>query len=263
MAKSKSSDYRDPFAKTLRELLERHPVHGGRTTYGKLGAALGVKPQSVSQWANGDTTPDMRHIAPLAEFFGVDCNFLLTGVSAENRTVWEDLGLHEGSVRFLKDLKALADRREQNSMAMLLIVDLFFRSGALGKFYDMINQYTYDYIEFDEAFERDSAAMMAVEDTPENAVELLRALNRVRAHETGSQFIWYKAAYHAREVMQMIVDRAGGFEEFESRVLLGNGRVVVVPEGFGDLAGPRTVVGGDSTLSFREAADAGGPPPEP
>jgi transcriptional regulator with XRE-family HTH domain len=68
-------------------MLEKHPKTGEKTTYYALGKVLGVKAQSVSQWANGDTTPDMKHIVPLAKFFGVDVNFLLTGVSAENETV--------------------------------------------------------------------------------------------------------------------------------------------------------------------------------
>jgi transcriptional regulator with XRE-family HTH domain len=251
MGKSKSADYTSVFALNLRGLLERHPEHGGRTTYGKLGGVLGVKPQSVSQWANGDTTPDMRHIVPLAEFFGVDCDYLLTGVSSENRTVWEDLGLHENTVRFLKDLKALADRREVNSTAMLLIADLFFRSGALTRFYDMINQYAYDNIEAGEALERDRAAVGELEESGAGNAELLRAVNRLRAHETNAEFIWYKSAFKAREVMQAIIDRAGGFESFEGNVLQGRGRLEVAPEGFGDLAGPGTAVS-DGEVRFAD-----------
>ena len=242
MGKSKTADYTSTFARILRELLERHPEHGGKTTYGKLGAVLGVKPQSISQWANGDTTPDMKHIAPLAKFFGVDCNYLLTGISAENRTMWEDLGLHENSVRFLKDLKKLADGRELNSTAMILITDMFFRSGAVTKFYDMINQYVYDSIEARETLERDSAALDELEKSGADNAEVLKALNRLRAHETNAEFIWYKSAFKAREVMQMIIDRAGGLENFERHTFQGHGRLEVVPEGFEDLAGPGTTI---------------------
>ena len=252
MGKSKTADYNSTFARNLRELLERHPEHGGKTTYGKLGTVLGVKPQSISQWANGDTTPDMKHIVPLADFFGVDCNFLLTGISSENKTMWEDLGLHENSVRFLKDLKKLADKRELNSTAMLLITDLFLRSGALPRFYDMINQYVYDRMEADEAFERDKAAAEELAKSGADNAEMLRTLNRLRAQETNAEFIWYKSAFKAREVMQMMIDRAGGLENFDRHVFQGHGRLEVVPEGFEDLAEPGTTISSDGEVRFVE-----------
>jgi transcriptional regulator with XRE-family HTH domain len=241
MAKSKTADYGGAFARVLRELLEHHPEHGGKTTYGKLGAVLGVKPQSISQWANGDTTPDMKHIVPLAEFFGVDCNFLLTGVTSENQTIWQDLGLHEHSVRHLKDLKALADKKEQNSMAMLLITDLFFRSGALLEFYDMLNQYVYDRIETNEIFEQDKAALEEIDKPGADKVEVLKAVNRLRAHETNAEFIWYKSAVKVREIMDAIIERAGGLEQFNKWVLLNQGRLQVVPEGYEDLGEGETI----------------------
>jgi transcriptional regulator with XRE-family HTH domain len=245
MAKSKSADYNGTFASVLRALLEHHPVHGGKTTYGNLGAVLGVKPQSISQWANGDTTPDMKHIVPLARFFNVDCNYLLTGVSSENQTVWQDLGLHENSVRFLKDLKKLADRKELNSMAMILITDLFFRSGALTRFYDMVNQYVYDRIEASETFERDKLSVDELVKSDADDAEILRAVNRLRAHETNAELIWYKAAFRAREVMEEIVQYAGGFEEFEERILQSRGRVEVVPKGLEDLSTGTTIYNGE------------------
>jgi transcriptional regulator with XRE-family HTH domain len=252
MAKSKTADYQRTFARVLRELLEHHPEHGGKTTYGKLGETLGVKPQSISQWANGDTTPDMKHIAPLAKFFGVDCNYLLTGISAENQTVWQDLGLHENSVRFLKDLKRLADEGELNSAAMILIADLFFRSGALTRFLDMINQYVYDRIESQETLERDKLAAEELERNGADDAELLKAVNRLRTHETTDEFIWFKSAVKANEVMNMIIDRAGGLGNFERVVFRGYGRTEVVPEGFEDLAPGTTIGSGEVNFAGAE-----------
>ncbi|GHV06535.1 hypothetical protein FACS1894217_05410 [Clostridia bacterium] len=245
MAKSKSADYKGVFARVLRDLLEHHPEHGGKTTYGSLGTILGVKPQSVSQWANGDTTPDLKHIVPIAKYFGVDCNYLLTGVSSENQTVWQDLGLHENSVRFLKDLKKLADEHEINSMAMLLITDLFFRSGALTQFYDMINQYVYDRIEAEETLKRDTEAALELENAGADKSELLRAVNRMRSHEATNELIWFKSSSKACSIMQAIIDRAGGLENFENAVFMGFGRLEIVPEGFEDLKTGTTIGSGE------------------
>jgi transcriptional regulator with XRE-family HTH domain len=256
MGKSKTADYKSAFARNLRELLEHHPEHGGKTTYGKLGIVLGVKPQSISQWANGDTTPDMKHIVPLANFFGVDCNYLLTGLSSENKTIWEDLGLHENSVRFLKDLKKLADERELNSTAMLLITDMFFRSGALTVFYDMINQYVYDCMEAQETLERDKTAVEELESSGADKTDLMRAINRLRAHETNAEFIWYKSAFKARNLMQTIIDRAGGLENFEKHTFQGHGRLEVVPEGFSDLAESDTTISSADGVKFADDKQA-------
>jgi transcriptional regulator with XRE-family HTH domain len=252
MAKSKTADYQGTFARVLRELLERHPEHGGKTTYGKLGETLGVKPQSISQWANGDTTPDMKHIAPLAKFFGVDCNYLLIGISAENQTMWQELGLHENSVRFLKDLKKLSDKGELNSTAMILITDLFFRSGALTQFLDMINQYVYDRIESQETLERDKLAAEELERNGADNAALLRAVNRLRTHETTNEFIWFKSAVKANDVMNLIIERAGGLANFESVVFQGHGRTEVVPEGFENLSSGTTIGSGEVKFADTE-----------
>ena len=231
MAKSKSADYKSTFARTLRELLEKHPVTGVRTTYNILSAELKVKPQSISQWANGDTTPDMKHIVPLAKYFGVDANFLLTGVSAENQTMWQDLGLHENSVRFLKDLKNLGDKGEIHSIAQLMITDIFFRSGALTNFYAMINHYVYDVLENTEAFEKAKAELMEIlkdEEQRKDSDKVYAASAKVKTLEDNAQFLWYKSAYKAREVMNAMIEKAGGFEKFNEICFQNRGRFVPV-----------------------------------
>ena len=228
MAKSKAADYHGMFAKNLRDLLEKHPKTGVKTTYNTLGTELGVKPQSVSQWANGDTTPDMKHIVPMARFFEVDANYLLTGVSAENETVWHDLGLHENSIRELKRLKSLGDRSEVHSTAMLLIIDLLLRTNGLTKLYDMLNQYVYDVVENSAGLEASKAELDAALDDPERKDDktlLNRLIQNIKTHEDNAELIWYKSAHKARGVMQDIIDRAGGFEQAEDKIFNRNGRV--------------------------------------
>ncbi|GHV32720.1 hypothetical protein FACS18949_04540 [Clostridia bacterium] len=65
------------FAVILRGLLDCSPKTGGKTTYKALAAVLNVKQQSVSSWAVGTTIPDTKHIAPLADYFNVSCDYLL------------------------------------------------------------------------------------------------------------------------------------------------------------------------------------------
>jgi transcriptional regulator with XRE-family HTH domain len=231
MAKSKTADFNSMFAKNLRDLLEKHPQSGERTTYYKLGEVLGVKPQSVSQWANGDTTPDMKHIVPMARYFSVDANFLLTGVSAENVTMWSDLGLHENSVRYLKQLKTRADKKEVNSFGMVLLVDLLFRSGAFLNFYAQFNQYVFDNLEADAAYKADMAELERVSKDPKSTEDdILGVARRVEAHKDNAELIWYKSAHKSREVMQTMVDRAGGFEKVAQGLFIDGKRIATIPE---------------------------------
>ena len=228
MAKSKAADYNGMFAKNLRDLLEKHPQTGVRTTYNVLGTTLGVKPQSVSQWANGDTTPDMKHIVPMARYFGVDANYLLTGVSAENETIWNDLGLHENSIRELRRMKKLGDDREIHSIAMLLIIDLLLRTDGLLKLYDMLNQYVYDVVENSAGLEVCKAELDAALADPERKDDkalLNRLIQNVKTHEDNAELIWYKAAHKACDMMKVMIDRVGGFEQAEEKIFNRRGRM--------------------------------------
>jgi transcriptional regulator with XRE-family HTH domain len=74
---SVTASYNSVVAAKLRKLLERSPRTGAKTTYKMLAEYLDVKQQSVSSWANGTTIPDTKHIAPIAEYFSVDCDYLL------------------------------------------------------------------------------------------------------------------------------------------------------------------------------------------
>ena len=229
MAKSKAADYNSTFAHNLRELLEKHPQTGVRTTYQVLGTKLGVKPQSVSQWANGDTTPDMKHIVPIAKYFGVDANYLLTGVSAENETVWKDLGLHENAVRELKQLKTLCDNGEATSISILVLLNLLLRTDAMIRLYGMLNQYVYDTLENSEQLKAAQAELDAAIADPErqkDKVYLNRLVQKAKSFEDNTDLVWYKAAHKAREIMKVIVDKVGGFEKTAYTVCGGHGRVV-------------------------------------
>ncbi|GHU47485.1 hypothetical protein FACS1894120_5530 [Clostridia bacterium] len=225
MAKQKTSDYNSIFATNLRGLLRNHPRTGERTTYMNLGKVLGVKPQSISQWSTGDTTPDMRHIVSIANFFGVDCNFLLTGVSAENQTVWEDLGLHENSVKFLMGLKAKADNHEYMASSMLIIVDTFLRSGALTEFYAMLNHYVYDTIDNKRAVKKlEHMLETKGEEAKKNndSDTFFRIVDKLERTNLDSDYIWFKSVSRTMNVVNSIIETCGGI--FSSAEVLFNNR---------------------------------------
>lgn len=98
-------DARSTFPAILRELLEKHPQTGKRTTLKELGEAVGTRQQSISLYKNGDTQPSPDILIRIAAYFGVSVDYLLTGISSENKAVHEQLGLSEKALGLLRTAK--------------------------------------------------------------------------------------------------------------------------------------------------------------
>lgn len=109
MAIQAATDARSTFPAILRELLEKHPQTGKRTTLKELGVAVGTRQQSISLYRNGDTQPSPDILVRIAAFFGVSVDYLLTGVSSENKAINEELGLSEQAILQLKTAKQFSD----------------------------------------------------------------------------------------------------------------------------------------------------------
>ncbi len=99
--------YYDIFPTTLRRLLESHPKDGHSTTYKALGETVGVRQQTISQYASGQTQPTADVALRIAKFFDVSVDYLLTGVSSSNKGFNEELGLSEAAIEFLKRAKEM------------------------------------------------------------------------------------------------------------------------------------------------------------
>lgn len=107
--KKKEIGSNSPFASRLRELLEERNI-----TQPVLAEAIGVSRQSVGQWKDGKTVPDILDLRKIAIFFGVSTDYLLcrTNVaSSDNRVrdMHELTGLSEDAINRLINLKAVAD----------------------------------------------------------------------------------------------------------------------------------------------------------
>ena len=115
-----SERYNDLFPTTLREFMQKHPVTGERVTQAVLGKAVGVRPQTISQYANGETAPAPSVLLKIAEYFGVTVDYLLTGTEIENKPVREVLGLSQQTCDCLKLVK---DGYFEDTPAMLPALD--------------------------------------------------------------------------------------------------------------------------------------------
>jgi len=97
--------YNGMFPRMLREMLDRHPMTGARTTLKELAEAVGIRQQTVSLYKNGETQPTPETLVKIAEFFGVSVDYLLTGISSQNKPIHEELGLTEEAIGMLKVAK--------------------------------------------------------------------------------------------------------------------------------------------------------------
>ena len=79
-----------------------HPDTGERTTQTALAAQLGVRPQTVGYYVNGESLPNCEQLQMIAEYFNVTCDFLMTGRRIENKPVCDVLGLSDDTIQKMK-----------------------------------------------------------------------------------------------------------------------------------------------------------------
>ena len=127
-SKSKKPRYDDELATRLRGLLKSHPITGESTSQTTLGEKLGVKQQTVGQWADGSTKPAFDYIKPISDYFGISVEELVTGVSPENKGLNKDVGLSNEAINILKELKS---RQSQPSLET-------FKSGVIIEFLNLM-----------------------------------------------------------------------------------------------------------------------------
>lgn len=115
--------YFDIFPTTLRGLLEHHPKDGHSTTYKALGEGIGVRQQTISLYASGQTQPTAEVALRIARFFGVSVDYLLTGVSSNNKDYSEELGLSNTSVELLRKAKEMYPQTDSERVHTMPYLD--------------------------------------------------------------------------------------------------------------------------------------------
>jgi len=92
--------YDSVFPSQLRKLLDKPDM-----TQEKLADSLGVARQSVAQWKDGKTMPDIYYLKKIAEFFDVPYEYLLNGgdnEKKENIDVGQVTGFSDEAIEKLK-----------------------------------------------------------------------------------------------------------------------------------------------------------------
>ena len=75
-----------------------------KMTLEDLSEKLGVTKQAVSAYCTGKYLPALSILIKIAEVFNVSIDYLVTGVSPENKTVAEELGLSDNALENLKGI---------------------------------------------------------------------------------------------------------------------------------------------------------------
>jgi len=100
-------DFKSIFPEQLRKLLENRNV-----TQEELAMHLGVARQSVSQWKDGKTMPNIYYLKKISAFFDVPYEYLLDGIQNENKenvNIGTELGLSDEAILILREYKENSD----------------------------------------------------------------------------------------------------------------------------------------------------------
>lgn len=105
MRKASKTDYGydSTFPKKLRDIMD-----STKTTQAALAAVCGVERQSVAQWRDGNTRPDILSLEKIARYFNVSTDYLLgikDGTTHDITELMDSLGLSERVISFLQTNK--------------------------------------------------------------------------------------------------------------------------------------------------------------
>lgn len=113
------------FVRRLRYLRDRQGV-----TQADVSSVLGVTKSTISLWENGDTIPDAKSIAALADYYSVSCDYLLCksdSLKGKNGVAVDELGLNEKTIQVLEDDTYVQQRKNRIAFLDALITDENFQ----------------------------------------------------------------------------------------------------------------------------------------
>ena len=133
--------YFDTFPTKLREILKESPKDGQTTSHRALGEAVGVRQQTISQYASGQTQPTADVVLRIAKYFDISVDYLLTGVSATNKDYNEEWGLSEESIELLKKAKNMYPQTDSNHVGTIPYLDELLSDKDFYEFLDALYHY--------------------------------------------------------------------------------------------------------------------------
>ena len=108
-----SENYHQPFPKRLRQLMDEYGVNQQ-----ELADFVGVKRQTIAQWKDGKTTPDIYNFQKIKAFFKLPYDYLLGETESKqpkNQLVMERLGLSDDAIGMLQIVRSNNESKEKTS----------------------------------------------------------------------------------------------------------------------------------------------------
>lgn len=106
------------FAKAIRKIMKENNL-----TQEELGKIIGVARQTISQYASGQSTPDVNIIYSIKEKFGLSADYVLGFAEAtkpSNEMILKELGIDENACEILKSyIKKDSTNRKNDKIKML------------------------------------------------------------------------------------------------------------------------------------------------
>lgn len=155
--------YNAVFPTVLRSVLESHPTDGHSTTYKALGEAVGVRQQTISQYASGQTQPTADVLLRMAQQLNLSVDYLLTGISSQNKSYSEDLGLSDEAIEYLRLARKLARRDDPSRTRTIPYLDELLSDKDFYQFLEDVQYYIDN--------------LQNIQDMPEEAKKRFQGLN--------------------------------------------------------------------------------------
>lgn len=99
------------FALTLNKLMYEKNVHQK-----SMAAALEISTGAISGYRTGKKEPKLSTIVKIADYLGVDCHYLMTGIDAGNAKSAAELGLSNAAIYNIKQATAGEKRNTLNAV---------------------------------------------------------------------------------------------------------------------------------------------------
>ena len=111
--KPKTNEYNSIFSQRLRELIEKNNL-----TLPELAMQINTTRQSIGQWKNGDTVPNIIMLKSIAEFFNVSADYLL-GLTENTSTNISEIGISNKTGFSKSDLLEKFEELKENNIKLI------------------------------------------------------------------------------------------------------------------------------------------------
>lgn len=129
--KPKTNEYNLIFSQRLRELIEKNNL-----TLPELAMQINTTRQSIGQWKNGDTVPNIIMLKSIAEFFNVSADYLL-GLTENTSTNISEIGISNKTGFSTSTVENILNLSAEHKTILDKIINELLKSDLLEKFEEL------------------------------------------------------------------------------------------------------------------------------